>query len=62
MKSSEMQRAIESDMSASFWLKKAIVTAEGRDPFDALCDAETLVQYCTLRLDEIRFGQSRKTA
>ena len=62
MKSTDLQRSIETDMSASFWLKKAIVTAEGRDPLDALRDAETLQMYCQLRMDEIRFGQSRKCA
>jgi len=60
MKSTDLQQSIESDVSASFWLKKALVTAESRDPLDALRDAETLQMYCQLRLDEIRFGQSRR--
>lgn len=52
MKSKQYQREVEADQSASFWLKKAICTAEHRDALDALIDAEALLAYCKLRAAE----------
>lgn len=51
-KSEEYRRKVESDPSASFWLKKALVTADGRDVLDALADAEQLLEYCQQRAIE----------
>lgn len=51
-KSTEYKRNVENDQSASFWLKKALVTAEGRDVLDALADAEQLLEYCQQRAIE----------
>lgn len=45
---------IASSPEASYWLKDAVRAAEKRDPVDALSDAEVLVAYCRMRLDEGR--------
>lgn len=52
MTANEFKREVERDPAESFWLKKALVTAEGRDPIDAMNDAETLLFFCKLRLAE----------
>ena len=52
MTSQELKQLTEADKSVSFWLKKAIVTAEGRDVLDALDDAQTLLVYCQARAKE----------
>ncbi len=54
--SKELANRIENSMSASFWLKKAIVTAQGRDPVDMVRDAELLLLYCKQRLAEVQKG------
>lgn len=52
MSAAQIKQHHESDFSSSFWLKKAIVTAEGRDVLDALNDAEALLTYCQQRAYE----------
>lgn len=51
-KSEQYRRNVEADPGASFWLKKALVTAEGRDVVDMLSDAEQLLQYVQQRAIE----------
>jgi len=38
----QQKQAILASMSASYWLKEAIERLDGRDPLDALQDAEIL--------------------
>ena len=52
MNAKQFQSEVEQDKAASFWLKKAICTAEGRDVLDAMIDAEALLAYCKLRCVE----------
>ena len=52
MNSEQVKRTIENSHSASFWLKKAVVTAEGRDVLDALYDAQALLEFCRARAVE----------
>ena len=52
MSAAQIKARIEADHAASFWLKKAIITAEGRDCLDALGDAEFLLTYCQQRAYE----------
>ena len=44
------------DPAASRWLKNAIVDSSGRDPVDALADAEALAQLLKQRLELIQSG------
>ena len=44
------------DMSVSFWLKDSIRALNGRDPVDALADAELLVEIMKQRLNDIQGG------
>jgi hypothetical protein len=45
--------AIIADPATSYWLRDALVSACGRDPFDAERDAMTLAALLTRRLDAI---------
>tara|TARA_Y100001970_G_scaffold294258_1_gene449317 strand:+ start:15202 stop:15393 length:192 start_codon:yes stop_codon:yes gene_type:complete len=43
MKISEFEQAVQFDPSTSYWLKEQLAVTKGRDPVDALNDAEALV-------------------
>jgi len=45
---SKLYYAIQNDPDASYLLKRAVEAANDVDCFDALHDAETLVEYCKL--------------
>jgi hypothetical protein len=53
----EIMRALDS----SDWLKSAVSHLSGRDPVDAVADAEVLLELMTLRADEI-FAHAQKLA
>ena len=42
------------DPSVSYFLKEAMTTLARRDPVDAIQDVECLLEWATLRLDEIQ--------
>jgi len=53
MSAQQLKREIERSLEASFWLKKAVVELERRDPVDALGDAEVLLDFCRKRAQEV---------
>lgn len=49
MTSQQFASIIEQSKAHSYWLKKAIVTAQGRDICDMHADTEALLKYCEMR-------------
>lgn len=52
MNSDQIAKYYEESPSASYFVKKAIKAAAGRDVLDALNDAEALLAFCKLRAQE----------
>lgn len=52
MKSYILKEAILKDLARSFFLKSAIEEADKRDPVDAEMDAQVLLKFCQLKLEE----------
>lgn len=53
MTSASILVQVTNSRSASFELQRSIRVANNRDPVDALHDAETLLQFCKLRAQEV---------
>ena len=49
----DQRRAIFADLSASFWIREAILTLERRDPVDAVADVEVLLALAMVRMKDV---------
>lgn len=52
MKSYILKEAVLKDPARSFFLKNAISEADKRDPLDAELDAQVILKFCQLKLEE----------